>query len=105
MRAWRQNRREPVRVHAEADLFPAPRLGPHRGFGLFWPAGKRNSQNMGTMKNAITALGLLACCSAAAEMRRVAAGPDYLAGKKPAIWCFGAREFTESSGWDLVPLQ
>ncbi|MDA0767579.1 MAG: hypothetical protein O3A92_12245 [Verrucomicrobia bacterium] len=27
----------------------------------------------------------------------------YLAGKKAVIWCFAAREFTESNGWSLVP--
>lgn len=27
-----------------------------------------------------------------------------LTGKKLVVWCFGAREFTESQGWKLVPL-
>ena len=36
-------------------------------------------------------------------LRRARADADYLAGKKLIIWCFAAREFTESSGWSLVP--
>jgi hypothetical protein len=37
-------------------------------------------------------------------MRRVRANPNYLKGKKLVIWCFSAREFTESSGWQKVPV-
>jgi alginate O-acetyltransferase complex protein AlgJ len=37
-------------------------------------------------------------------MRRVKANPTYLRGKKLVIWCFSAREFTESLGWQKVPL-
>ena len=36
-------------------------------------------------------------------LRRAKAEPAYLAGKKVVIWCFAAREFTESTGWSLVP--
>ena len=36
-------------------------------------------------------------------LRRARADEAYLAGKKVVIWCFAAREFTESSGWSLVP--
>ena len=36
-------------------------------------------------------------------LRRAKADPAYLAGKKVVIWCFTAREFTESTGWSLVP--
>jgi alginate O-acetyltransferase complex protein AlgJ len=37
-------------------------------------------------------------------MRRVRANPNYLKNKKLIIWCFSAREFTESSGWQKVPI-
>jgi len=37
-------------------------------------------------------------------LRRARSNPAYLAGKKLIIWCFAAREFTESPGWSLVPL-
>jgi alginate O-acetyltransferase complex protein AlgJ len=37
-------------------------------------------------------------------LRRARASADYLAGKKLVIWCFDAREFTESSGWQKVPV-
>lgn len=36
-------------------------------------------------------------------MRRAKAAPG-IAGKKVVIWCFAAREFTESTGWSLVPV-
>ena len=37
-------------------------------------------------------------------LRRAKADPAYLAGKKAVIWCFAAREFTESSGWLVFKL-
>lgn len=37
-------------------------------------------------------------------LRRAKPDPAYLAGKKVVVWCFAAREFTESSGWAVVPL-
>lgn len=37
-------------------------------------------------------------------LRRNKATPGYLAGKRLVIWCFAAREFTESTGWSRVPL-
>jgi hypothetical protein len=36
-------------------------------------------------------------------LRRAKADPAYLTGKKVIVWCFAAREFTESPGWSLVP--
>lgn len=36
--------------------------------------------------------------------RRIQADPAYLAGKKLVVWCLSAREFTEGSGWNPVPL-
>jgi len=32
-------------------------------------------------------------------LQRMKADPDYLSRKKVVIWCFAAREFTESAGW------
>ncbi len=37
-------------------------------------------------------------------MRRAKANPGYLGGKKLVVWCFSAREFTETAGWRLVPI-
>jgi len=37
-------------------------------------------------------------------LRRAKADPAYLAGKKAVIWCFAAREFTESTGWLVLKL-
>lgn len=37
-------------------------------------------------------------------LRRAKPDPRWLAGKKVVVWCFAAREFTESSGWAVVPL-
>lgn len=37
--------------------------------------------------------------------RRARKDPDYLAKKKIVVWCFAAREFTESDqGWEKVPV-
>jgi hypothetical protein len=37
--------------------------------------------------------------------RRARKDPGYLARKKMIVWCFAAREFTESDqGWDKVPV-
>ncbi len=36
-------------------------------------------------------------------MRRARAESGYLADKKLVVWCFGAREFTEATGWSPVP--
>ena len=37
--------------------------------------------------------------------RRARKDPDYLTKKKIVVWCFAAREFTESDqGWDKVPV-
>ncbi len=38
------------------------------------------------------------------NLLRRARAPGYLEGKKVVIWCFTAREFTESSGWTKVPV-
>jgi alginate O-acetyltransferase complex protein AlgJ len=37
-------------------------------------------------------------------LRRAQADPDYLGGKRLVIWCFAARELTESDGWRHVPI-
>ena len=36
--------------------------------------------------------------------RKARKEPAYLAKKKVIIWCFAAREFTQSDGWKIVPL-
>ena len=37
-------------------------------------------------------------------LRRARKDANYLAGKKVVVWCFSAREWSESLGWDLVPV-
>jgi alginate O-acetyltransferase complex protein AlgJ len=37
-------------------------------------------------------------------LRRTQRNPDYWKGKKIVVWCFAAREFTESEGWKKVPI-
>ena len=37
-------------------------------------------------------------------LRRAQQTPDYWATKKLVIWCFAARELTESDGWRIVPI-
>ncbi len=38
-------------------------------------------------------------------LRRVQRDASYWEGKRLVIWCFAAREFTESDGWALVPIE
>ncbi|MBU4286311.1 MAG: hypothetical protein KKD76_05320 [Verrucomicrobia bacterium] len=38
-------------------------------------------------------------------LRRAQKDPNYWAGKKWVVWCFSAREFTESDGWRKVPIK
>jgi len=37
-------------------------------------------------------------------LRRARANPNYLKGKKWVVWCFSSREWTESAGWQKVPV-
>ena len=37
-------------------------------------------------------------------LRRAQSDPDYWQRKRLVIWCFAAREFTESDGWRAVPI-
>ncbi len=37
-------------------------------------------------------------------LRRARKDANYLANKKVVVWCFSAREWSESLGWDLVPV-
>ena len=37
-------------------------------------------------------------------LRRAQANPEYWSRKQIVIWCFAARELTESDGWRLVPV-
>ncbi len=36
--------------------------------------------------------------------RKAKRSPEFLNSKKVIIWCFAAREFTQSEGWKKVPL-
>ncbi len=37
--------------------------------------------------------------------RKVQRTGDYWSGKKVVIWCFAAREFTQSDGWRVLPIE
>jgi alginate O-acetyltransferase complex protein AlgJ len=37
-------------------------------------------------------------------LRRAQRAPEYWANKRLVIWCFAARELTESDGWRIVPI-
>ena len=37
-------------------------------------------------------------------LRRVQRDPGYWNRKRLVIWCFSAREFTQSDGWAMVPI-
>jgi acetyltransferase AlgX (SGNH hydrolase-like protein) len=37
--------------------------------------------------------------------RKVKRNSDYWTGKKVVVWCFAAREFTETEGWRVLPIE
>jgi len=37
--------------------------------------------------------------------RKAQRTPDYWPGKKVVVWCFAAREFTETDGWRVLPIE
>ena len=37
-------------------------------------------------------------------LRRAQTDPDYWSRKRLVVWCFAARELTESDGWRAVPV-
>ena len=37
--------------------------------------------------------------------RKAQRNPEYWKGKKVVIWCFAAREFTETDGWRVLPIE
>ena len=37
--------------------------------------------------------------------RKVQQNSNYLTGKKLVVWCFAAREFTETEGWRVLPIE
>jgi len=56
---------------------------------------------------AVDLLGVRASGATSARIalyRRARRDPAYLQGKKLIVWCFAAREFTESPGWRNVPV-
>lgn len=36
--------------------------------------------------------------------RQARQSPEFLKSKKTVVWCFAAREFTQSEGWKKIPL-
>ncbi len=57
---------------------------------------------------AVNLVGVRGSGSTAARinlLRRAQATPDYWADKRLVVWCFSARELTESDGWRNVPIQ
>jgi SGNH hydrolase-like domain, acetyltransferase AlgX len=59
---------------------------------------------LGTPIDVVAVRGSGATSARVSLARRARASPDYLAGKKVIIWCFGARELTQAEAWKLVPL-
>ncbi len=37
--------------------------------------------------------------------RKAQRTPEYWKGKKVVVWCFAAREFTETDGWRIIPIE
>ncbi len=79
--------------HAGGDM-------PARGAGL----PDQLALELGFPVDLVAVRGSGATPARATLLRLARADPEYLAGKKLVVWCFGAREFTESTGWAKVPV-
>jgi hypothetical protein len=68
-----------------------------RETGMYIPAAGKTVEVCGVVPAASTA----PCINL---LRRIKSEPGYLSGKKVLIWCFAAREFTESLGCSVLKL-
>ena len=62
------------------------------------------AHELGVLVDVIGVRGSGATAARVNLLRRAKADPKFLAGKRLVVWCFAAREFTEATGWSLVPL-
>lgn len=79
--------------HAGADMHA-------EGAGLF----EQMSFELGYPVDLIAVRGSGATPARINLLRKIQRDPGYLKRKKIVLWCFSAREFTESDGWRIVPL-
>jgi len=59
---------------------------------------------LGRVPEVMAVLGSGATAARVNLYRKARKDPAYLAKKKVVIWCFAAREFTQSDGWKIVPM-
>lgn len=79
----------------------------HAGAEMHGTGAGLADQLAAELGSAVDVIGVRGSGATAARvnlLRRAKADPRYLAGKKVVIWCFAAREFTESTGWSVLKL-
>ncbi|MEI7912057.1 MAG: hypothetical protein WCK77_20690 [Verrucomicrobiota bacterium] len=59
---------------------------------------------LGSVPEVIAVRGSGATAARVNLFRKARKEPGFLGGKKVVIWCFAAREFTQSDGWKIVPM-
>jgi len=59
---------------------------------------------LGSVPEVIAVRGSGATAARVNLFRKARKEPGFLAKKKVVIWCFAAREFTQSDGWKIVPV-
>ncbi len=62
------------------------------------------AQEMGFAVDLLGVRGSGATAARINLLRRAQSTPEYWANKRLVIWCFAARELTESDGWRIVPI-
>ena len=97
-----------------ADTSPVLVLGDSHTL-VFHDGGDMHTQGAGFVDQLAYALGqpvdLIGVRGSGATPARVSLFrkaqriPGYWAGKKVVVWCFAAREFTESDGWRVLPIE
>ena len=70
------------------------------GAGLF----DHLTAQLGSPPSLIAVRGSGSTSARVALYRKAKRSPEFLKSKKTVIWCFAAREFTQSEGWKKVPL-
>lgn len=70
------------------------------GAGLF----DHLTTQLGSPPSLIAVRGSGSTSARVALYRKAKRSPEFLKSKKTVIWCFAAREFTQSEGWKKIPL-
>ncbi len=80
----------------------------HAGGDMHAKGGGISDQLSFVLARPIDVLGVRGSGATPARLslyRKAQRMPDYWVGKKVVVWCFAAREFTETDGWRVLPIE